>query len=111
MTAGYQPVTQLFAADPALLQQSRRHATPPPSDPAPARCRDRGWRQPLQRRQITLTFGVVVLASLLNMLLVLEGAGAGQRVWTYVYNQPIEGLTPIPHGDYRRYIREVGRAS
>jgi gamma-glutamylcyclotransferase (GGCT)/AIG2-like uncharacterized protein YtfP len=46
-----------------------------------------------------------------EQVLVLEGAGAGQRVWTYVYNQPIEGLTPIPHGDYRRYIREVGRDS
>ena len=42
---------------------------------------------------------------------VLEGALAGQPVWTYVYNQPAEGLTPIAHGDYRRYIREVGRES
>ena len=42
---------------------------------------------------------------------VLEGALAGQSVWTYVYNQPVDGLTPIAHGDYRRYIREVGRES
>ena len=42
---------------------------------------------------------------------VLEGALAGQQVWTYVYNLPVDGLTPIPHGDYRRYIREVGRDS
>jgi gamma-glutamylcyclotransferase (GGCT)/AIG2-like uncharacterized protein YtfP len=42
---------------------------------------------------------------------VLEGALAGQIVWTYVYNLPVDGLTPIGHGDYRRYIREVGRAS
>jgi len=42
---------------------------------------------------------------------VLEGALAGQPVWTYVYNQPVDGLTPIGHGDYRRYIREVGRES
>ena len=42
---------------------------------------------------------------------VLEGALAGQQVWTYVYNRPAEALTPIVHGDYRRYIREVGRAS
>ncbi len=42
---------------------------------------------------------------------VQEGARAGQQVWTYVYNRPVDGLTPIPHGDYRRYIREVGRAS
>ena len=42
---------------------------------------------------------------------VLEGALAGQPVWTYVYIQPAEGLTPIAHGDYRRYIREVGRES
>ena len=42
---------------------------------------------------------------------VRSGALAGQAVWTYVYNRPVDGLTPIPHGDYRRYIREVGRAS
>jgi len=42
---------------------------------------------------------------------VLAGPLLGQRVWTYVYNLPGDGLTPIAHGDYRRYIREVGRAS
>ncbi len=42
---------------------------------------------------------------------VLEGPLAGQQVWTYVYNRPADGLTPIAHGDYRRYIREVGRDS
>ncbi len=42
---------------------------------------------------------------------VQSGALAGQPVWTYVYNRPVDGLTPIPHGDYRRYIREVGRES
>ena len=42
---------------------------------------------------------------------VQEGALAGQQVWTYVYNLPVDGLTPIAHGDYRRYIREVGRDS
>ena len=42
---------------------------------------------------------------------VQEGARAGQQVWTYVYNRPVDGLTPIAHGDYRRYIREVGRDS
>ena len=42
---------------------------------------------------------------------VQEGALAGQQVWTYVYNLPVDGLTPIAHGDYRRYIREVGRES
>ena len=42
---------------------------------------------------------------------VLAGALAGQAVWTYVYNRPTEGLVAIAHGDYRRYIREVGRAS
>jgi gamma-glutamylcyclotransferase (GGCT)/AIG2-like uncharacterized protein YtfP len=42
---------------------------------------------------------------------VLHGALAGQSVWTYVYNRPVDGLKPIAHGDYRRYIREVGRAS
>ena len=35
----------------------------------------------------------------------------GQQVQTYVYNRPVDGCTPIPHGDYRRYIREVGRDS
>ena len=39
---------------------------------------------------------------------VLEGALAGQRVWTYVYNRPADGLTHIPHGDYRRYLRASG---
>ncbi|MBD8051457.1 gamma-glutamylcyclotransferase family protein [Limnohabitans radicicola] len=42
---------------------------------------------------------------------VQEGVLAGQQVWTYVYNLPVDGLTPIAHGDYRRYIREVGRES
>ena len=42
---------------------------------------------------------------------VLSGALAGQAVWTYVYNRPPIGLTPIAHGDYRRYLREVGRLS
>ena len=42
---------------------------------------------------------------------VQAGALAGQPVWTYVYNRPTEGLVPIAHGDYRRYIREVGRDS
>jgi hypothetical protein len=28
---------------------------------------------------------------------------------TYVYQHPTDGCTPIVHGDYRRYIREVGR--
>ena len=42
---------------------------------------------------------------------VQEGALAGQQVWTYLYNLPVDGLTPIAHGDYRRYIREVGRES
>ena len=35
----------------------------------------------------------------------------GLRVQTYVYNRPAEACVPIPHGDYRRYIREVGRES
>jgi len=42
---------------------------------------------------------------------VLSGALQGQRVQTYVYNRPVDGCTPIPHGDYRRYIRDVGRES
>ena len=42
---------------------------------------------------------------------VQDGALTGQQVWTYVYNLPVDGLTPIAHGDYRRYISEVGRAS
>ena len=44
-------------------------------------------------------------------VIVLSGALQGQRVQTYVYNRPTDGCTPIPHGDYRRYIREVGRDS
>jgi gamma-glutamylcyclotransferase (GGCT)/AIG2-like uncharacterized protein YtfP len=42
---------------------------------------------------------------------VLSGPLQGQTVQTYVYNRPVNGCTPIPHGDYRRYIREVGRES
>jgi gamma-glutamylcyclotransferase (GGCT)/AIG2-like uncharacterized protein YtfP len=42
---------------------------------------------------------------------VLSGPLQCRSVQTYVYNRPVEGCTPIPHGDYRRYIREVGRES
>jgi gamma-glutamylcyclotransferase (GGCT)/AIG2-like uncharacterized protein YtfP len=42
---------------------------------------------------------------------VVGGPLQGQPVQTYVYNRPVDGCTPIPHGDYRRYIREVGRES
>ena len=42
---------------------------------------------------------------------VLSGPLQGQTVQTYVYNRPTDGCTPIAHGDYRRYIREVGRES
>lgn len=42
---------------------------------------------------------------------VLSGPLQGQHVQTYLYNHPVDGCTPIPHGDYRRYIREVGRES
>ena len=42
---------------------------------------------------------------------VCQGALQGQSVWTYVYNRPSAGLVVIAHGDYRRYIQEVGRAS
>ena len=42
---------------------------------------------------------------------VLSGPLQGQRAQTYLYNRPADGCVPIPHGDYRRYIREVGRES
>lgn len=42
---------------------------------------------------------------------VVGGPLQGQLVQTYVYNRPVVGCTPIVHGDYRRYIREVGRES
>ncbi|PIT75755.1 gamma-glutamylcyclotransferase [Limnohabitans sp. G3-2] len=42
---------------------------------------------------------------------VVGGPLHGRSVQTYVYNRPVQGCTPIPHGDYRRYIREVGRES
>ena len=42
---------------------------------------------------------------------VVGGPLQGQQVQTYVYNCPTEGCTPIAHGDYRRYIREIGRES
>ncbi|WP_300557748.1 gamma-glutamylcyclotransferase family protein [Limnohabitans sp. Rim8] len=46
-----------------------------------------------------------------ELVSVVSGPLQGQPVQTYVYNRPMEGCTPIPHGDYRRYIREVGRES
>jgi gamma-glutamylcyclotransferase (GGCT)/AIG2-like uncharacterized protein YtfP len=46
-----------------------------------------------------------------EMVTVLSGPVQGQQVQTYLYNRPVDGCTPIPHGDYRRYIREVGRDS
>ena len=42
---------------------------------------------------------------------VASGPLQGQQVQTYVYNRPVDGCTAIAHGDYRRYIREVGRES
>ncbi|WP_416559486.1 gamma-glutamylcyclotransferase [Limnohabitans sp. yimb22184] len=42
---------------------------------------------------------------------VLSGPLQGQPVQTYVYNRPVDACAPIPHGDYRRYIREVCRES
>jgi gamma-glutamylcyclotransferase (GGCT)/AIG2-like uncharacterized protein YtfP len=42
---------------------------------------------------------------------VLSGPLKGQRVQTYVYNRSVDACSPIEHGDYRRYIREVGRES
>ena len=44
-------------------------------------------------------------------VMVTSGPLQGQQVQTYVYNRPTDGCTPIPHGEYRRYIREVGRES
>ena len=46
-----------------------------------------------------------------EVVTVISGPLQGQPVQTYVYNRPVDGCTPIPHGDYRRYIREVGRES
>ena len=42
---------------------------------------------------------------------VLSGPLQGQSVQTYVYNRPVDTCAAIAHGDYRRYIREVGRES
>ena len=46
-----------------------------------------------------------------EVVTVCSGPLQGQTVQTYVYNRPVDGCTPIAHGDYRRYIREVGRES
>ncbi len=46
-----------------------------------------------------------------EVVTVCGGPLQGQPVQTYVYNRPVDDCTPIPHGDYRRYIREVGRES
>jgi len=45
-----------------------------------------------------------------EVVTVVSGPLQGQPVQTYVYNRPTEGCAPIAHGDYRRYIREVGRS-
>jgi gamma-glutamylcyclotransferase (GGCT)/AIG2-like uncharacterized protein YtfP len=42
---------------------------------------------------------------------VISGPLQGQFVQTYVYNRPVDGCAAIKHGDYRRYIQEVGRES
>ena len=46
-----------------------------------------------------------------EVVTVCGGPLQGQQVQTYVYNRPVDGCTLIEHGDYRRYIREVGRES
>ena len=46
-----------------------------------------------------------------EMVTVLSGPMQGRQVQTYVYKSPSVGCAPIPHGDYRRYVREVGRES
>jgi gamma-glutamylcyclotransferase (GGCT)/AIG2-like uncharacterized protein YtfP len=46
-----------------------------------------------------------------EVVVVFSGPLQGQQVQTYVYNRPVDGYTPIEHGDYLRYIREVGRES
>ena len=46
-----------------------------------------------------------------EVVTVVGGPLQGQPVQTYVYKRSADGCTPIPHGDYRRYIREVGRES
>lgn len=35
------------------------------------------------------------------------GDGAATPAWTYFYNHSVEGMTPIPHGDWRRHSLEV----
>ncbi len=35
------------------------------------------------------------------------GDGASTRAWAYFYNHSVDDLTPIPHGDYRRFHLEV----
>jgi gamma-glutamylcyclotransferase (GGCT)/AIG2-like uncharacterized protein YtfP len=46
-----------------------------------------------------------------EVVAVVGGPLQGLQVQTYVYNRPAHDCTPIAHGDYRRYIREVGRES
>jgi gamma-glutamylcyclotransferase (GGCT)/AIG2-like uncharacterized protein YtfP len=46
-----------------------------------------------------------------EVVTVCGGPLQGQQVQTYVYNASVDDCTPILHGDYRRYIREVGRES
>ena len=46
-----------------------------------------------------------------EVVTVCGGPLQGQQVQTDVYKQAAQGCTAIPHGDYRRYIREVGRES
>lgn len=46
-----------------------------------------------------------------EVVTVVSGPLQGQQVQTYVYNRPVNDCAPITHGDYRRYIRDVGRES
>lgn len=46
-----------------------------------------------------------------EVVTVVSGPLQGHQVQTYVYNRPVNDCTPITHGDYRRYIRDVGRES
>jgi hypothetical protein len=41
----------------------------------------------------------------------LQAEMQGQQMHTCLDNRPVDGCTPIPHGDYRRHIRKVGRDS
>jgi len=81
-----QVMGEVYAVDDAHLARLDRVEDMVPGD----RIASQYWRE-----EITVTGGPL----------------QGLRVQAYFYNHPDQDGRTIPHGDYRRYIREIGRDS